>query len=104
MRRYDPKLGQVSPDGVEDHGALAHQEITGPAQDKNALLPDGLHRHKAHAGAGDRFTDRFCVRRIVLLAFDVRLHIGRWDKPHFMAKSGNLPRPLVRGRAGLYSD
>ena len=38
LRRDDPELGQMSPDGIEDHGALAHQEIAGPVQDKNTRL------------------------------------------------------------------
>jgi len=104
LRRDDPELGQMSPDGIEDHGALAHQEIAGPVQDKNALLFLGLDWNKTHVRSGDSLANRLGICSIILLAFDVGFHIGRWDKSHFMAKSRNLPRPVVRGCAGLHSD
>ena len=44
---------------------------------------------------GDGLTDCFCISRIVLLSFDVRLHIGRWYQAHRMPKGCNLTRPIM---------
>ena len=35
-------------DGVDQHGALANQQFTGPVHYQDALLLDALHRDEAH--------------------------------------------------------
>ncbi len=55
-------------------------------------------------GAARRLADSFRIGRIIFLPFDIRLHIGRRDKPHIMAKRANLAGPEVRRRTGLQSN
>ena len=58
----------------------------------------------AKPGATRRLADSFRIGRVILLPFDVRLHIGGWHKPHIMAKRANLAGPEVRRRTGLQSN
>src|SRR4029077_2702556 len=41
---------------------------------------------------------------VILVAFDVRLHVGRWHQSHGVAKCLELARPMMRRGAGLNAD
>jgi hypothetical protein len=60
--------------------------------------------HKPHIRSADRLADRFCVSRIVLLPFDVGLHVGRRHQPHRVTERLQLARPMVRRSASLDTD
>ena len=47
-------------------------------------------------GPGDRLADGLGVSGVILLPFDVRLHVGRWHQSHRVAKCLELTRPMVR--------
>ena len=64
-------------DRVRKPNPLAHQQQAGPMQHHHALLLRSLHRNKAHGRPAHRLADRLSVGRIVLLAFDVGLHVWR---------------------------
>jgi hypothetical protein len=49
-------------------------------------------------------TDDLGIRSIILLAFDIGLHVGRRDEPHDMPESLQLARPMMRGGAGFDAD
>ena len=55
-----------------------------------ALLLGSLGHNKSHVGPGDRLADGLCVSRVILLPFDIGLHIGWWHQPHAVAKSLEL--------------
>ena len=61
-----------------------------------ALLLGRLGWHEPDIGSGDRFTNGFSIRHIVLLSLDIGLHVGRRHQPHAVAKSLQLARPVVR--------
>src|SRR6266566_8883851 len=68
------------------------------------LLHLGLDRDEAHRWAAHRLADRLGVRRIVLVAPDIGLGVGRWDQPRVMAELGDLARPVVRRRTRLHPN
>ena len=55
-----------------------------------ALLVSGLGLDEPHIDPGDSFTDGLSVSGVVLLPFNVRLHVGRRHQPHAMAKGLEL--------------
>ena len=77
-------------DGVDDRGLLSDEEMPRTMQHQAALLFGRLGRHKAHARALHGLADGFGICRIVLLAFDIRLHVGRRNQPHGMAEGLQL--------------
>jgi len=44
------------------------------------------------------------IGSVILLAFDIGLHVGRGDNPHGMPERLKLARPMVRSREGLDAD
>src|SRR5271156_2110256 len=69
-----------------------------------ALLLGSLGCNEPHVGSGDRLADGLCVSGVILLPFDVRLHISRRHQPHGVAKCLQLTRPMMRRGAGLNAD
>jgi hypothetical protein len=69
-----------------------------------ALLVRSLGLDEPHVGPADSFTDGLSVIGIVLLSFNVRLHVGRWHQPHGVAQRLQLARPMVRRGASLNAD
>jgi hypothetical protein len=61
---------------------------------QSALLLGRLGWHEPHIGPGDRFTNRLSVGHIVLLPFDVRLHVRWRHQPHGVAECLQLARPM----------
>jgi hypothetical protein len=61
---------------------------------KRQVLPGtGRSRH--------RLADGSSIRRIVLLAAHIGLHVSGRHQPHIMAQRHQLPPPMVRRAAGL---
>jgi len=63
-----------------------------------------IHSDEAHRRPGDRFTDRFGIRRIDLPMLHIRLNIGWRYEAHLMADRQQLARSVTRRRAGIYAD
>jgi hypothetical protein len=83
---YNPKLGQVSTDGIDHRGLLADEELAGAMQHQATLLFRRLGLDEPHIGPCDCFADRLRVSGIILVPLDVGLHIGRRHQTHGMAK------------------
>src|SRR6516164_6317717 len=66
-----------------------------------ALLLDRLDRNEPHIRPRDRFADRLRVGRVILLSFDIGLHVGRRYQAHGVAKRLKLASPVVRGGASF---
>ena len=80
LRRDDPKLAQMPPQGVDQHRSLADQEIAGLVQHQHGLL--GLRLHgDAHCWPGDRLSNRFGVGRVRLAPLHVGFHISWGRQP-----------------------
>src|SRR5262245_12994694 len=89
---------------VHQTGTLAYQPFPATMQQHGSLLVSRLDRHKAHRRALNRLANRFGIGGIVLVALDVRLHVLRRHQSHLMPKRAQLPRPVVRRRAGLQAN
>ena len=96
LRDDHAELGAMAADGVDQHGALAHQQLTGPVQHEHGLPLGALDRNEPHRRAGHRLTDRLGVGGVVLLPPDIGLHIRRRHQPHLVPQRRQLARPVVR--------
>ena len=81
-----------------------HQRIASQEHDPARLLFLALDRHKPHCGPLCCLADSFGIGRIVLLAFDERLDVGRWDQPYRMPKLPELKRLVMRPGARFQSN
>src|SRR5229473_6602122 len=75
-RRDNAELGKVSPDRVNHRGLLADEQMACAVKHQAALLLERLCWHEPHVGSGDRLANRLSVGHVVLLPFDVRLHVS----------------------------
>jgi hypothetical protein len=89
-RCNNAELGQMCADRVDDRGPLPDEEMPRTMQHQAALLFGRLGRHEAHARSLHCLTDGLGIGGVVLLAFDIRLHVGRRDKAHSVPKSLQL--------------
>src|SRR5450756_2281923 len=80
---------------------LADEKMTGSVKHQAALLLRRLGWHEPHVGSSDRLANRFCVGHVVLLPFDVGLHVSRRHQPNGMTECLEFARPMVRRGAGL---
>jgi hypothetical protein len=80
------ELGEVRSDRINYGGLLADEHMAGAMKHQAALLLRRLGRHKPHVGSGDRFANRFSVGHVILLPFDIGLHVGRWHQSYGMTK------------------
>jgi hypothetical protein len=103
-RRDNAELGKVSSDRVNHRGLLADELMAGAVKHQAALLLRCLCWHEAHVGSGDRFANSLSVSHVVLLPFDVGLHVSRRHQSHGMAECLELARPIVRRGASLYAN
>src|SRR5205085_11070981 len=71
---------------------------------KHALLICAFKRNKPHARTQDRFADRLCVCRVILLTLHKWLHISWRDKSDRVPERTQLPPPILRRSAGLHAD
>ena len=85
----------MSADRIDHSGLLTDEQMTRAVEHQAALLLRRLGLDKPHVGPGDSLADRLGVSRIVLLPFDVGLHVGRWHQSHGMAKRLEFARPMV---------
>ena len=103
-RRDDPKLGEVSSDRIDHGRLLPDEELPCPVEHQAALLIGRLRFDEPHRRPRHRFANGCRVGNVVLLPFDVRLHIRWRHQAHSMAKRGKPARPMMRGRTSLESD
>src|SRR5262245_38028946 len=75
-----------------------------PVEHQAALLLGSLGCNEPHIGPRDRLANGLCVCSVILLAFDVGLHVGRWHQSHGVAKCPQLARPMMRRGASLDAD
>jgi hypothetical protein len=78
--------------------------MTGAVKHQAALLLRRLCWHEPHVGSGDRFADRLGVSSIVLLPFDVGLHVSRRHQLNGMAECLEFARPIVGRGASFDAD
>jgi hypothetical protein len=77
-------------DGVDDRRLLPDEEMPRTMQHQAALLLGRFRRHEAHARPLRRFAYGLGIGSIILLAFDIGLHVGRRNEPHGMTESLQL--------------
>src|SRR5262249_57816293 len=94
-RRDDPELGKMSPDRIDHRSLLTDEQMARAVKHQPTLLLGRLGRHKSHVGPGDRLANRLCVGRVILLPFDVGLHVGRRHQPHGVTQYLELAGPVM---------
>src|SRR4051794_4158878 len=105
LRSNDAEFGKMSPYGVDQHGALAHQQIACPVQHQDGLLRFVLDRHEDHVRPHQGLDDGGCVIGIVLpAALDVWLDLGWRDQPHRMPQRRDPASPVMRRGTRLHAD
>src|SRR5712672_1194826 len=102
--RDNAELGEVRADRIDHGGLLADEQMAGAVKHQAALLLECLCWHKPHVGSGDSLANRLCVSHVVLLPFDVGLHVSRRHQSHGMAKPLKFARPMVGRGASLYAN
>src|SRR3954463_3258638 len=104
LRRDDTEFGKMGAYGVDQHGALAHQQIACPMQHQDGLLLFVLDRHEYHVRPHQGLDNGGSVVGVVLLAaLNVGLDLGGCDQPHRMAQRRNPASPVVGGSARLHA-
>ena len=103
-RSNNAELGQMCADRVDDRGLMPDEEMPRPMQHQAALLLGRFGRHEAHARPLHRLADGFGIGSVILLAFDIGLHLGRRDQTHGVSESLQLARPMMRRGACLDAD
>jgi len=68
---------------------------------QTTLLLRRLCWREPHVGSGNRLANRLGVGHIVLLPFDIGLHVGRRHQPNGMTDRLKFARPMVRRGASL---
>jgi hypothetical protein len=90
--------------GIHQHCALAYQPLPTSVQKHSGLLFSRLGWNEPHRRPRNRLADRFGIRSVVLVPFDVGLHVLRRHQPHLMAQRTQLPRPVMRRRTRLHPN
>jgi len=103
-RRDNAKLGKVRPDRINHRGLLADEQMTCAMKHHATLLLRRLGRHEPHVGSGDRLANSLSVGHVVLLPFDVGLHIRWRHQSHGMTNCLELARPMVRRGTSLNAN
>src|SRR5450759_113347 len=78
--------------------------MPGSVKHQAALLLRRLGRNEPHVGSSDRFANRLGVSHVVLLPFDIGLHVSWRHQPNGMTECLEFARPMVRRGAGLYAN
>src|SRR5476649_126650 len=87
LRAVRPPNLHITPVVRRDHrGLLADEQMAGAVKHQAALLLRRLRRYETHIGSGDRLADSLCVSHVILLPFDIGLHVGRRHQPNGMAQ------------------
>ena len=92
----DPEFGEMRPDRVRNCCQLSDEQMPCPMQRQARLLLRRFDRHETHIRPLHRLANRLGVGRVVLLAFDVRLHIDRRYEFNFMPKRSELANQARR--------
>jgi hypothetical protein len=103
-RSGDPELGKMSPDHIDHCGLLADEQMARAMERQTALLLGRLGLDEPHVRPGNGLADRLRVRGIILLPFNVWLHVGRRHQPHGVSERLELTRPMVRLGTGFDAD
>src|SRR5664280_3504974 len=103
-RRDNAELSKMRPDRIDHRGLLADEQMAGAVKHQAALLLRRLCWHKPHVGSGDRLADTLCVSHVILLPFDIGLHVGWRHQPNGMTECLKFARPMVRRGASLYAN
>src|ERR1700688_2525676 len=102
-RRDNAELGKMRPDRIDHRGLLADEQMAGAVKHQAALLLRRLRRYETHVGSGDRLADSLGVSHVILLPFNIGLHVSRRHQPNGMAERLKVARPMVRRGASLYA-
>ena len=94
----------MRPQGIDQLGPLAHQQIACSMLHQLTLLLGRLDRYEPHGWTPHRLADRLGVGGIVLVALDVGLHILRRHQTNLMPELRQLARPIMRRGASLHAD
>ena len=97
-----PELREVTTQGVNQLGPLADKGLMGSEGDRASLMLGALYSNVMQIRTQCRFGNRCCVRRIVFLAPDERLHVDRRYQANLMAKALSKPPPKMASRAGFH--
>jgi hypothetical protein len=104
LRCHNTELGHMRPQRIDHLGLLPQQKIARPMLHQSTLLIGRLRLYKSHRRPANRLADRFGVRRIVLVALDVGLHVFRWHQTNLVTQLRQLTRPIMRRGTGLHAD
>jgi hypothetical protein len=63
----------VAPQGIDQHGSLAHEQVASAVEHQYGLLLRTFDDHIAHGRTGHGLADAFSIKRIALAAFDLGL-------------------------------
>ena len=96
------ELGEVPAQGVDQLGALAHEDVARTKHHGRCLRLRTLALNEPHRRALRRLADRLRVSHVVLLPLHERLHVRGRDEPRIVAQSSDLAGPVVRARASLH--
>src|SRR3984957_13551201 len=100
----DTELRQMTPQGVHAHRALLDQQFTGLVRHQCGLLVLALDGDETHVWPRHRLADRRRIRRVILAALDIGLHVNRRREFHLVAHRAKPPRPIMRRAASLHAD
>lgn len=100
LRDNQAEFRHLAAQGVDQHGALPHQQISRPMQHQDRLLVSAFNGNEAHRRTGYRLADRLGVHRIVFAALYIRLHIGCGHQTNLVPECCQLPPPVIRVNGG----
>ena len=89
---------------VDLRRALTQREAARPVRALDVLLTRRLNRHKAHARALHRLTDRLGIETIVIVRFDLRLDKLRGHHSYLVTPLAKGLSPIVRPATGFHPD
>jgi hypothetical protein len=98
------ELRKVNSDRINHGSLLSDQQMPCAVKHQATLLLRRLGWHEAHIGAADGFANSLCVSHVVLLPFDVGLHVSWRHQSHAMTEGLKFARPMVRRSASLDAD
>lgn len=79
------ELCQMAAQGIDELGTMAHKALVSAECYCSRLMLGALDRDVVHVRAQRGLRDRGCIGRVILLAFDERLHIDWRDQPYVVA-------------------
>jgi hypothetical protein len=83
---------------------LTNEELPAAMQHQTGLLLFGFYRHETNRRPRYRFTDRGGIVGVVLVAFEIGLHVARWHQLDRVAESLKFSAPMVCARAGFNAN